>query len=199
MLQNANNGIPGLIEDSQYLRLVVSSSLILISLQDSAASSGMEPSGTCKNQTKLESLIWRYAFVRDKINNIQVTSIDRFSEIISIWIKNEIFRFGFFGSIIQLTHAWGYHKIEALATVICATDQPTRKTDIGRHCFIDVSLQHPSADGPFRGALLSHRFLNNMKYHKSNTEPEKSGHFLTVTQYLKDNWNYTITCVVAVC
>ena len=46
MLQNANNGIPGLIEDSQYLPLVVSSSLILISLQDTAPSSGMEPSGT---------------------------------------------------------------------------------------------------------------------------------------------------------
>ena len=57
MLQNANNEISGLIEDSQYLRLVVSSSLILISLQDSAASSGMEPRGTCKNQTKVESLI----------------------------------------------------------------------------------------------------------------------------------------------
>ena len=46
MLQNANIGIPSFIEDSQYLPLVASSSLILISLQDSAASSGMEPSGT---------------------------------------------------------------------------------------------------------------------------------------------------------
>ena len=46
MLQNANNGIPGFIEDSQYLPLIASSSLILISFQDSAASSGMEPSGT---------------------------------------------------------------------------------------------------------------------------------------------------------
>ena len=46
MLQNANNGIPGFIEDSQYLALAASSSLILISLQDSAASSEMEPSGT---------------------------------------------------------------------------------------------------------------------------------------------------------
>ena len=46
MLQNANNGIPGLIEDSQYLPLVAFSSLILISLQASAASSGMGPSGT---------------------------------------------------------------------------------------------------------------------------------------------------------
>ena len=46
MLQNANKGIPGFIEDSQYLPLVASFSLILISLQDSAASSGMEPSGT---------------------------------------------------------------------------------------------------------------------------------------------------------
>ena len=46
MLQNANNGIPGIIEDSQYLPLVASSSLFLISLQDTAASSGMEPSGT---------------------------------------------------------------------------------------------------------------------------------------------------------
>ena len=49
MLQNASNGIPGFIEDSQYLPLVASSSLILISLQDSAASSGMEPSGTYKD------------------------------------------------------------------------------------------------------------------------------------------------------
>ena len=57
MLQNANKGIPGFIEDSQYLPLVASFSLILISLQDSAASSGMEPSGTYKDQTKLESLI----------------------------------------------------------------------------------------------------------------------------------------------
>ena len=46
MLQNANNGIPGFIEDSQYFPLVAFSTLILISLQDSAASSGMEPSGT---------------------------------------------------------------------------------------------------------------------------------------------------------
>ena len=46
MLQNANNGISGFMEDSQYLPLVASFSLILISLQDSAASSGMEPSGT---------------------------------------------------------------------------------------------------------------------------------------------------------
>ena len=46
MLQSANNGIRGLIEDSQYLPLVASSSLILISLHDPAASSGMEPNGT---------------------------------------------------------------------------------------------------------------------------------------------------------
>ena len=57
MLQNAIVGIPGFIEDSQYMPLVASSSLILISLQDSAASSGMEPSGTYKDQTKMESLI----------------------------------------------------------------------------------------------------------------------------------------------
>ena len=57
MLQNAIDGIPGFIEDSQYMPLVASSSLISISLQDSAASSGMEPSGTYKDQTKLESLI----------------------------------------------------------------------------------------------------------------------------------------------
>ena len=37
MLQNANNGMPGFIEDSQYLNLVPSFSPILISLQDSAA------------------------------------------------------------------------------------------------------------------------------------------------------------------
>ena len=54
MLQNANNGISGLMEDSQYLLLVASFSLILISLQDLAASSGIEPSGTKQDQIRLE-------------------------------------------------------------------------------------------------------------------------------------------------
>ena len=54
MLQNANNGIPGFMEDSQYLPLVASFSLILISSQDSAASSGMEPSGTKQDQIRLK-------------------------------------------------------------------------------------------------------------------------------------------------
>ena len=54
MLQNANIGISGLMEDSQYLPLVASFSLILISLQDSAASSEMEPSGTKQDQIRLE-------------------------------------------------------------------------------------------------------------------------------------------------
>ena len=54
MLQNANNGILGVIEDSQYLPLVASFSLILISLQDLAASSGIEPSGTKQDQIRLE-------------------------------------------------------------------------------------------------------------------------------------------------
>ena len=54
MLQNANNGISGFMEDSQYLPLVASFSLILISLEDSAASSGMEPSGTRQDQIRLQ-------------------------------------------------------------------------------------------------------------------------------------------------
>ena len=54
MLQNANNGTPGFMEDSQYLPLVASFSLILISLQDSAANSGMEPSGTKQDQIRLK-------------------------------------------------------------------------------------------------------------------------------------------------
>ena len=67
MLQIAIDGILGFIKDSQYMPLVASSSLILISLQDSAASSGTEPSGTYKDQPKIESLIWRRTFVGDKI------------------------------------------------------------------------------------------------------------------------------------
>ena len=43
--QNASTGIPGFTEDIQYLPLGDLPSLILISLQDSAASSEMEPSG----------------------------------------------------------------------------------------------------------------------------------------------------------
>ena len=54
MLQNANNGISGFMDDSQYLLLVASFSLILISLQDLAASSGIEPSGTKQDQIRLE-------------------------------------------------------------------------------------------------------------------------------------------------
>ena len=158
----------------------------------------MEPSGTSKDQTRLKSLILRCSFVGDKviIFNIQITSINRFSEIISVWITNEIFRFGFFGSIIQLTHTRRFHKIKALATVICAADQPTRKTDISQHSFIDVSLQHPSVDGPFRRALLSYSFLNMMKNRQNNPEPERSGHFLAVKGYLKESRNYAMSYVV---
>ena len=75
-----------------------------------------------------------------------------------MWIRNEIFRYGFFGSSIKLTHIRGNNKIEALATIICATAWQTMKVKIGQHCFIDVSLQHPSPDRPFRTALLTHRF-----------------------------------------
>ena len=56
MLQNATNGISCFMEDSRYMPLIASFSLILFSSQDSAASSGMEPNGTYKDETKLESL-----------------------------------------------------------------------------------------------------------------------------------------------
>ena len=127
-------------------------------------------------------------FGRGQINYIQVTSIDRFSEIISVWSRNEIFRFGFFGSIIKLTHMRGNNKIEALTTIIFATTWQTMKANIGQQCFIDVSLQHPSADGPFKRALLTYRFISNMTNRQNNPEPEKSSHFLSVvTRYLKEN------------
>ena len=135
-------------------------------------------------------------FVRRQIINLQLTSIKRFSEIISLCIRNEIFRFGFFGSIIKLTHMRGNHKIEALATVICVTARQTVKAKIGQPCFIDVSLQHPSADGPFRRALVPLRFLSNMTNRQNNPEPEKKYHFFTVTQYLKGSRNYTMKYVV---
>ena len=136
-------------------------------------------------------------FIQRQIINIQLTSIKRFSEIISMWIRNEIFRFGFFGSIIKLTHMRGNHKIEALATIICVTARQTVKAKIGQPCFIDVSLQHPSADGTFRRALLTHNFLSNMTNRHNNPEQEKCSHFLTmVTRYLKESWNYTMSCVV---
>ena len=54
MLQNANNGISGFMEDSRYMPLVASFSLILISLQDSDDSSEMEPSGTKQDQIRLK-------------------------------------------------------------------------------------------------------------------------------------------------
>ena len=121
-----------------------------------------------------------------QINYVQVTSIDRFSEIISVWIRNEIFRLGFFGSIIKLTHMRRHHKIQALATDICAAAWQTVKSNIGQRCFIDVSLQHPSADGPFRWALLRQRFLNNFTNRQSNPQSKKAAHFLFVTRYLKE-------------
>ena len=127
-------------------------------------------------------------FVQRQITNIQLTSIDPFLEIISVWIRNEIFRFGFSGSIIEFTHMRRHHKIEALATVIGTAAWQTVKANIGQYCFVDVSLQHPSTDGPFRWALLSHRFLKNTTNRKNSAQPEKRGHFLTVTQYLKEEF-----------
>ena len=114
-----------------------------------------------------------------------------------MWIRNKIFRFGLFGSITKLTHMRGNSKIEALATIICVTAWQTVKAKIGQPCFIDVSLQHPSPDRTFRRASLTHNFLCNMTNRQYNPEQEKSSHFLTVvTRYLKESWNYTMSCVV---
>ena len=108
----------------------------------------------------------------------------------SVWVTKETFRLNFFGSIIKLTHI-RHHKIEALEMVLCTADQPTMKANIGQHCFIHVSLQHSSADGPFRWAWLSHRFLNNSTHRENNPEPELNhGHFLIVRHYLRSIQNY---------
>ena len=136
---------------------------------------------------------------RRQTNNIQVTSIDRFSDIISVCIRNEIFRLGFFGSIIELTHMGGHHKIEALTTIIFAAAWQAVKANVGQYCFVNVPMQHPSADGPFRWALLSHRFLSNKTSCRSNPEPEEGAHFSTVTRYLKGSRNYIMSYVVVCC
>ena len=46
MSQNARTGMPDFTEVNQYLPLIASPSLILISLQDTVASAAVEPSGT---------------------------------------------------------------------------------------------------------------------------------------------------------
>lgn len=46
MSQNARTGMPDFTEVNQYLPLIASPSLILISLQDTAVSATVEPSGT---------------------------------------------------------------------------------------------------------------------------------------------------------
>ena len=46
MSQNASTGMPDFTEVNQYLPLIAPPSLILISLQDTAVSAAMEPSGT---------------------------------------------------------------------------------------------------------------------------------------------------------
>jgi len=51
-----------------------------------------------------------------------------------------------------------HDKVKALATIICTADHQATEANIDQHCFVDVSLQHPSHYGKRRskgGALLS--------------------------------------------
>ena len=90
------------------------------------------------------------------------------------------------------------HNIEALELVLCTANQPTMKANIGQQCLIDMSsLQHSSAEGPFRWVWLSHCFLNNSTHRENNPEPEMNhGHFLIVRQYLKSSHNYGMSYAV---
>ena len=75
--------------------------------------------------------------------------------VISVRVRNEIFRFGFLGAVVQLTHVLGNDVIKALASdVITAGLNAFRRVK----CFYrlkDVSLERQAEGGIFPFALLS--------------------------------------------
>ena len=66
-----------------------------------------------------------------------------------------------------------HHKVEALASILLEADGKAMKANIGHHCLIDVSLQHPSQDGLLRSkcrTLLRLCFIDNLTNGNTNQE-----------------------------
>ena len=120
MSQYLRTAMFGFMFDSQYLPLTACPSLVFISLHDSAASLGMEPRGTGIKTKRFNLISMFRTFAMN--NYIQFTSVNVSSEIISVWVRNEILRSGFLGPITKLTHAERHRKVETLASIICTTD-----------------------------------------------------------------------------
>ena len=108
-----------------------------------------------------------------------LTSVYVFSEVISVCVWNKILRSGFLGAIAEFAHVERHHKVEALASIILEADRKAMKSNIGHHCLIDVSSQHPSQDGLLRSncrAPLSLRFVDNLRNDNKNREHEQGFH-----------------------
>ena len=73
-------------------------------------------------------------------NESFLTSVFLSCKIVSVWVRDEVFGACFFCSIAELTHVTRQHKIKALTSVICLTSYQASQTEIGRHCFVNVSL-----------------------------------------------------------
>ena len=62
------------------------------------------------------------------------------SKIISVGVRNVIFRSGFLGTVVQLTHVLGNDVIEALTSDVLVTIQQAHVTIFySRNSFIDMS------------------------------------------------------------
>ena len=69
-----------------------------------------------------------------------LTSVLLSCKIISVWVRDEVFRTCLFCSIAELTHVTRQYKIKALTSIICLTFHQAPETEIGRHCLVNMSL-----------------------------------------------------------
>ena len=94
--------------------------------------------GSSKENDYCESI---FSFGVDRNTNESfLTSVFLSCKIVSVWVRDEVFRACFFCSIAELTHVTRQHKIKALTSIISLTSHQAPETEIRRHCLVNMSL-----------------------------------------------------------
>lgn len=150
---------PVLLSSNQYLPLsACPPSLALISLQDSAGTSGTDPRGTGKENSHI---IFQRKFTGERFH-YDLTSIPDSANIISFSVRHEIFRPCFLGTIVKLTHRLGIDVIKTLTGNLLMARLQALISEWYINSFKHVSLKHHPRDRIFSSAswtLLSGSFL----------------------------------------
>ena len=142
---------------SQYIPLTACPPLLaLISLHESADSSGMAPRIAKKLKKKKkrrgEEKMRNLPLQDNQPNHfaLTLTSLPISSEVISLRVGYKIFRPGFLCAVTQFTLVLGEHIVKALASDVTITFPQTHITECcSSDCFKNVFLKHLTKDGDF--------------------------------------------------